>query len=319
MNQSSSNQRIGIQFVALAVVWGSSFLFIKLALDGLSPAQVAFGRLAFGAVTLALLMVITRRRWPTGVRTWAHLGVIGVLLCVVPFLLFSWAGQYIPSGLSSIYNATTPVATLLVSLALLPSERLTRPRVIGLLLAGVGVVVVAAPWRYLGSDAWSGHGLIAQAACLAATLSYGFAFAYTRRFLSTATMDPTAVAASQIGIAAVILGATMPWIGMDAVDLSPTVLISMIVLGAVGTGLAYVWNTRIIQSWGATIASSVTYLTPVVGVLLGVLVLRETLHWHEPAGAVLVLLGVVVSQGRTRSIVDWFARKRPSRAATPSA
>ncbi|MEE6272824.1 DMT family transporter [Georgenia wangjunii] len=297
MSAERSPRAIGVMFALLALIWGSSFLLIKVALDGLSPAQVTLGRLVCGALALAGVMVVTRRRWPRGAAVWGHLTAISIVLCVAPFLLYSWAGQYIPSGLSSIYNATTPVTTLLVGLALLPDERLTRRRTVGLLAAGAGVVVVAAPWSALAG--YRGENvLLAQAACLGATTCYGLAFVYNRRILRGYDYDPTTIAASQVGVAAVIMLVLAPAVAATPVALTVPVTASIVVLGAVGTGLAYVWNTTIIRAWGAAPASTVTYLTPVVGVALGVLVLGEELHWNEPVGAVLVILGVLVSQGR---------------------
>ncbi|MFO6453455.1 MULTISPECIES: EamA family transporter [unclassified Aeromicrobium] len=119
---------------------------MKLGREGLSAAQVMVGRLGLGSMLLIAIMLVTRRRWPRGARTWGSLAVIAVFLCVIPFTLYAWAGQRIPSSLSSIYNATTPIATLMVGLALLPDELLTRFRIGGLLIAACGVVVVAGPW-----------------------------------------------------------------------------------------------------------------------------------------------------------------------------
>jgi drug/metabolite transporter (DMT)-like permease len=130
-------------------IWGASFLFIKVAVAGLSPAQVVPGRLVGGTVLLALIMVLTRRRWPSGTRIWLHLVAIGILMCVAPFLLFSWAAQYLPSGLSSIFNATTPIATMLIAFTVLPEERLTRIRSVAMIIAAGGIVLVLGPWRFL--------------------------------------------------------------------------------------------------------------------------------------------------------------------------
>ncbi|CAA9250034.1 MAG: Permease of the drug/metabolite transporter (DMT) superfamily [uncultured Corynebacteriales bacterium] len=167
------------QFLALALVWGSSFLFIKIALEGLSPGQVVLGRLGVGALALVLLMVVLRHPPPRDPVVWGHLAVVGVLLCVAPFLLFAWAEEHISSGLASIYNATTPLMTSVVALAALREEQLTRARTVGLLTGFAGVLVVFGPWQGL-----DGGATLAQAACLAATASYGVAFVYLRRYVS---------------------------------------------------------------------------------------------------------------------------------------
>jgi drug/metabolite transporter (DMT)-like permease len=284
------------QFVVLAAAWGASFLFIKVGLEGLSPGQVVLGRLVVGTLTLGGVSAITRQSLPRAPIVWAHLAVVSLLLCVAPFLLFAWAEQHIASGLASIYNATTPLMTMLIALAALPQERPTRTRLTGLLVGLLGVLVVLAPWHGVG-----GGDLTAQAACLLATASYGVAFVYLRRFVSPLGLDAVPAATVQVGLAAVVLVLT-PLLGSATVHLSARVVLSVLVLGAAGTGLAYVWNNNIITAWGATNASTVTYLTPVVGVLLGIAVLREPLSWNEPIGAAIVVTGIATSQGRLRRL-----------------
>ncbi|MFD4671292.1 DMT family transporter [Lentzea sp. NPDC058450] len=286
--------KLTVQFALLALAWGASFLFIKIGLEGLSPAQVVLGRLVTGAAALAVIAAVTRQRLPREPVVWAHLTAVAVLLCVVPFLLFAWAEQHVDSGLASIYNATTPLMTMLVALVALPGERLTRSGLAGLAVGFAGVLVVLAPWQ--GSAEGT---LAAQAACLAATSCYGLAFVYLRRFVSPLGLPTVAVTTVQVGVGAVLMLAAAPFVAISPVQLSWRVVLSVTVLGVVGTGLAYVWNTNVVAGWGATTAATVTYLTPVVGVALGIVVLGERLSWHEPVGALVVLLGMALVQRRT--------------------
>ncbi|WP_410609061.1 DMT family transporter [Amycolatopsis sp. lyj-109] len=294
---------VTVRFALLAVVWGASFLFIKVGLGGLSPGQVALARVALGALALAVILLVRRRPLPRDPVLWGHLAAVSVLLCVVPFLLFSWAEQYISSGLASIFNATTPLVTMLLAAAALPEERFTPPRVLGLLLGFAGVLTIVGVWH--GIDV--SHQLTAQLACLGATTCYGACFVYLRRFVSPRGTDPVVVAFGQTASATVILGLLTPAIAATPVHLTVPVVASMIALGVFGTGIAYAWNTRIIAAWGAANASAVTYLTPVVGVLLGVLVLGEPVSWNQPAGALLVVLGILAAHGKLR-------RRRSTRA-----
>ncbi|MFB9687343.1 DMT family transporter [Amycolatopsis plumensis] len=287
---------VTVRFALLAVVWGASFLFIKVGLGGLSPGQVALARVGLGALALAVLLLVRRRPLPRDPVLWGHLAVVSVLLCVVPFLLFSWAEQYISSGLASIFNATTPLVTMLLAAAALPEERFTPPRVLGLLLGFAGVLTIVGVWH--GIDV--SHQLTAQLACLGATTCYGACFVYLRRFVSPRGTDPVVVAFGQTASATVILGLLTPVIAATPVRLDVPVVASMLALGVFGTGVAYAWNTRIIAAWGAANASAVTYLTPVVGVLLGVLVLGEPVSWNQPAGALLVIAGILAAHGRLR-------------------
>ncbi len=285
------------QFAMLALVWGASFLFIKIGLEGLSPPQVVLGRLLTGAAALLVVSLARRRRPPREPMVWAHLAVVSVLLCVAPFLLFAWAEQHVPSGLASIYNATTPLMTTLIALLALPSERPTRTTLSGLLVGFAGVLVVLGPWRGLAG----GDGL-GQAACLAATLCYGVAFVYLRRFVSPRGLGAVSVATVQVGLGAVFMLVLAPFTATAPVHLSWQVVGSVAALGVLGTGLAYVWNSNVVASWGATNASAVTYLTPVVGVALGVVVLGEAVSWNEPLGALIVIAGIAVSQGRVKAL-----------------
>lgn len=139
--------RVAAQYTALAATWGASFLFIKIGLEGLSPGQVVLGRVVTGAVTLAAISAARRSRLPSDPVTWVHLTVVAVLLCDAPFLLIAWGEQRVPSSLASIYNAATPLMTVVWSLALLPGERPTRARLAGLAAGFTGVVLVLAPWH----------------------------------------------------------------------------------------------------------------------------------------------------------------------------
>lgn len=281
-----------LQFGALALAWGSSFLFMKLGLAGLSPGQIVLARMVIGALTLGLVLVGTRTRPVGSAVLCGHLVVVAVFLCVLPFCLFSYAEQDIPSGLASMFNAATPLCTLGFAAAIFRTERLTGPRVAGLLLGLAGVALLIGPWSLSGGGA-----PLAKLACLGATVSYGLGFTYLRRFVAGRGVPAMTVAFIQVTAGALIMLLLSPVLASTPVRLSPSVVLSMLALGVFGTALAYVWNTNVVTAWGASNASAVTYLTPVVGVLLGVLVLGEPLRWNQPLGAVVVLLGIFTAHG----------------------
>jgi drug/metabolite transporter (DMT)-like permease len=285
------------QFLLLAAIWGASFLLIKIGLEGLAPPQVVLARIGGGAVALIGITVVTRTSLPRLGVVWGHAAVVAVLLCVVPYLLFAWAEQRISSGLASIYNATTPLMTMLVAMLVLPDERPTPARLLGLITGLVGVGVVLGPWR--GIAAGSG---IAHAACLLATASYGVAFVYLRRFFAPRRLPALTVATLQVGIGALIMLALTPIIATQPVHLTTRVVVSMLLLGLLGTGLAFVWNTNIVAAWGATTASTVTYVTPVIGVALGMILLAERISWNQPLGALLVIAGIALTRTRKEPI-----------------
>ncbi|WP_245958627.1 DMT family transporter [Microbacterium bovistercoris] len=287
---------IVIQFVLTGIVWGSSFLFMKVALGGISPAQVAWSRLLLGALALGLFVVLRRDRLPTTGRIWMHLTVVAVTFCVVPFLIFAWAQQHVSSGLSSIYNATTPIMTAIMAWAVLRVERLKPGQIAGILIGILGVMVIIAPWS--GMDATQGIG--AQLAILGATACYGFSFAYMRRFLADSGVSALVFSFLNIGLAAAIMLLLTPVLVLTPVRLDAGIVLAVVLLGFLGTGLAYVWNQNVLRAWGPTRASTVTYITPVVGVTLGVLVLHEQVSWNEPVGALIVFAGILLAQDRLR-------------------
>lgn len=311
-----------VQFLAMGLVWGSSFLFMKVALDGVSFGQVAWSRTVLGGIALGVIVLVMRPRFVASDGTrgpvlprerivWLHFLIVSITTCVVPYLCFAWAEQYVSSSLASIYNAVTPIMTALMATLVFRVERLGLSRWIGVCVGILGVVVVIAPWQYA---ALTGD-LAGQLACLAATLCYGVSFGYQRRFLSHRPIAPATFAFMSIGVAAVVMLALTPFVASAPVVFGPggitvPVAAALLALGVLGTGLAYIWNINVLRAWGPTGTSTVTYVTPVVGVVLGVLVLGERLSWHEPVGALVVILGILLAQGRIRM---------PRRARTASA
>lgn len=281
-------------FLALALFWGSSFALIRVGLQALSPVQVVFWRLLLGLAALALISAATRTALPRTGRTWAHLAVLGLLLNAAPFTLFAIGQQTVSSMLAGIINAATPLATLFVVLVALPEEKPTRQRVAGLLLGFVGILVVLGVWR-----GFPGGELGGIAACLLAVGCYGLAFPYSRRYLTGLPEGPVALATGQVTCATALM---LPLLLVTGVapedDVTGRVVAAMLALGVLSSGVAYVLNFRIVAAAGATTASSVTYLTPLVAALVGVSLLDEHLTWNQPAGALVVLAGVALAQGR---------------------
>ncbi len=285
-------------FLVLAVIWGCSFAFIKIGLRALTVVQVASGRLVLGALTLLAISAVTRTHLPRRLSTWGHLAVVGALSNAIPFTLFAYGEQQVTSVLAGLINAATPLATLAVILAAFPEERPTRERVTGMLVGFLGVVLLTGAWE--GFSRAEGLGVLAL---VGAILCYGVTFPYAKRYLSPSGEGPIALATGQVLLGASLTLPMLAWTGLELVGpLTPAVVWSMLGLGALGSGVAYVLNFRVIEAAGSAVASTVTYLTPVVAVLLGVLVLHERLTWYEPVGGLVVVLGIALSQGRLRRL-----------------
>nr|WP_179581055.1 DMT family transporter [Leifsonia psychrotolerans] len=284
----------------MGLTWGASFLFIKIALDGVSFGQVAWSRLVLGGLTLGVVVLVVRPRvnggpvLPREPIVWLHFLVIAITGCVIPYLLFAWAEQYVSSSLASIYNAVTPIMTAVLATFAFRVEKLGRGQILGVFVGVVGVVVIIAPWQYatVTGDFWG------QIACLAASASYGFTFGYTRKFLSGRPIAGSTFAFLNIGVAGAIMLLLTPVIAGQPVTLSLPIVFGLLALGCLGTGVVYIWNINVLRAWGPTSVSTVTYITPIVGVVLGVLVLSETFSWHEPVGAAFVLVGILLAQKR---------------------
>ena len=280
-------------YLALGLVWGCSFIFIKLGLEFLTPFGVAFVRCALGAITLLIVVKLMKIDLPKEKSTWYKLWVVAMLLNVVPGILFAYAELHVTSVLAGIINATTPLATLIVMLIAFREEKLKAEQIYGLILGGLGVMVVLGIWQGIGDNQITG-----VIALLVAVTCYGISFPYSKRNIIPLGLKPEAAATSQLIMAAITLLPFYLYDGISEDNYRPANIFAMLALGILGSGFAYIWNFSIIAAAGSSIASSVTYLTPVVAVFVGWLFLGEVIVWHEPVGALLVILGAAVSQGR---------------------
>jgi drug/metabolite transporter (DMT)-like permease len=279
-------------FVTLSVIWGSSFALIKVAVDaGVASMWVAFGRCFFGVLALLAVCAVGRVPLPRNPATWCHALAVAMLLNAVPFSLLAYGETQVSSVLAGIYNATTPLTTLLFVLFLVPQEQLTSRRLGGMFVGFAGVLILLGIWRGPGDATLAG-----TLACLATTASYGAGFAYTRRFYSVREESATALTTAQLLCATVTLALAAPavsglpsWPGWRACA-------GLVALGALGTGFAFMLNIRVIRAAGSTIASMVTYVVPLWSTLFGTVLLSESLSWNTAVGAVVVVGGVFLAQ-----------------------
>ncbi|MEV0327749.1 DMT family transporter [Micromonospora echinospora] len=285
------------RMAALALLWGSSFLWIKLALRGFNPVQIVFARLLLGFVVLAPLALARGLGFPRGWRLWGHLVVAALLANAIPYLLFGVAEETIGSNVAGVLNATTPLWTLLLAFLVGVDRSVSWTKAGGFALGFLGVVVIFSPWESANEIAsWGGL------ACLAAAASYGVSYVYMGRHLAGRGISPLMLSASQLGAATIVLALAMPFAGLEPPTWRWDAVLSLLVLGVLGTGAAYVLNYRIIADEGATAASVVGYLLPLVAVGLGWLVVDEVVTPAILAGVVLVLLGVVLARRATGDI-----------------
>ena len=297
-----------MRFLLLALLWGSSFTLIKVSLEGLSPAQLVLARLVLGAAVLGAVAAIRRVALPRGRRVWWHLAAAAVFGNVLPFLLLSYGERTAGAGIAGVLIGATPLLTLTVAYAALAAERATARKVIGLVAGFAGLVLVVAPWRE------SGGSLAGELACFGAAVSYAISFVYVRRFLSPLGLAPLALATGQLLLATVLQAAVSPLLEWGPMEFTGRVLVSIALLGALCTGLAYVLYFRLIADLGATTASAVNYVVPIAAVLVGAVTLGEPITWNVVAGGLVVLAGMAYAENRLtrRSASGTAAAGRPS-------
>ncbi|MHB1212658.1 MAG: DMT family transporter, partial [Candidatus Nanopelagicales bacterium] len=282
-------------YLALALIWGGSFYFIKLGLVALSPAGVALSRLVLGLATMLVISVITRTRLPPR-WSWGPLFVAALLMTSVPWLLFAYGEQHVSSALAGVINGATPLMTLMAILIAFPEEKPTRRRIAGLAVGFAGVLVVMGAWQGLGAGTWLGI-----AASTVAIACYGVSFPYVRRHLAsgapTRTIAPIALATGLMTMGTLQAAPMVALGGFAHRPIGLPTVLGMLALGCLGSGIAYVLNFRVIALADATTASTVTYLTPLVAIIAGALLLDEHLAWNQPLGGALIVAGAAIAQG----------------------
>ncbi len=278
----------------LATLWGPSFLFIKVAVAEIPPLTMVTVRVGLAALLLYLFLRFRGGRLPGLGGLWLHFAALGLLAHAIPFTLISWGEIYVDSAVAAILNGTTPLFTILIAHYALAEERMSWSKVGGMLLGFQGLLFLVWPTIASGFQASTG-GILAVTL---ASFSYGLAMVYARKFLRTL---PSLVApTTQLILATIYMiplalyfehPFSLSWPSLPAVG-------SLVALAVIGTALAFVVYYRIIEVAGATYLSMVTYLLPVFGVILGVLILNEQLTWNAYVGCGLILSGVVVVNGR---------------------
>lgn len=295
---SSFSLRDALLLVLLALFWGNSFLFVKLAVEQVAPGWIVAGRLTVGGLLVVALVLIRARvqgqrelGLPLDRRSLLALLAIGSLGTGLPWLGQAWAQQFLDSGLTAVLNSTTPVATLALAVVA-GQERLYRSRVVGLAIAIMGTLIV------IGGEVRAGGPLLALLVAVGATLGYGFGTVMTRATISGRFRPLPATAVQLVMgsavLSAVAFGASGPPVPVWELDVVPALALTG--LGVLGTGLAFLIYFTLIERVGATNASMVTYLVPIVGLVSGALVRGERFGWNVLVGAVVLIAGVYLAQ-----------------------
>jgi drug/metabolite transporter (DMT)-like permease len=277
-------------FVLLGLIWGSSFLWIKIAVDEIPPATLVAWRMTLGAVGMLALLAAIRVEWPRGAGEWLPLFVLGAINAAIPIFLISWGEQYIDSGTAAVLNSLVPLFSLVIAGVALRTEPVTVLRVTGLLLGFFGAALLATRELDLRADA---SALIGAGAVVVAAISYAAGASYARHRVGRT--HRYVVAGGTLVFAAIDMWAlALVADGGVIVPAQVDTLIAVLWLGVLGSFVAYVLFFFLIERIGATMTTMVTYLFPVVGVALGVIFLDELLDAWLVAGTALVVAGILI-------------------------
>jgi drug/metabolite transporter (DMT)-like permease len=280
-------------FLALGIAWGSSYLFIKLAVDSFGTFTLITLRLLIGAAFLWSVLRLTHTPVPRDRRMFGHLLIMAVINIVIPFSLITWAEQSVDSALAAIINSTVPLFVLVIAPMFLPEEPIRVNGVIGLAIGFIGVVLIVSPGLVAADGDPAG-----ELALLGSSLSYAVGNVYAR--LKVRGLAPLIPAVFQVTFALLIVGSLAvvlerPW---ERVQPDAQAWFSILWLGIFGSGIAYLAYFRLLSRWGATRTSLVAYVLPVIGIVLGFLVLQEPIGLSLIAGTALIIAGVALVNGR---------------------
>jgi drug/metabolite transporter (DMT)-like permease len=287
---STTNSRLWISnYLIVALIWGFSFYFIEVLLLSFHPAVIVLLRLAIGSITLLTITRVMKLKLPFDI--WKKLFFMAILMNSLPGFLIASAQDHISSILAGIINATTPLVTLVFLLLVFKEQKVSNYQIVGLLIGFSGVVVVLGVWTGIPSGQ-----LVALLAVLIAVIGYAFAIPYYRKNIMPYDYPPTAILALQISISALQIAPVAAFNLQLRGEISAKTILAAVMLGSLSSGIAYVLHYKVTAEAGAAIASSVTYLTPVVAAVAGILLLNEELRWYEFAGAAIIIIGIIISR-----------------------
>jgi len=283
-------------FITVSVLFGGNYMWAHFALQSFSALEVAWGRTVLAAATLAIVLLITKDHYPRGKEIWIKLNIAAILFNTVSFVGMATAVSRISTVQVSIWNALVPLVTLGFVLVFIPEENPTWRRVTGLSMGFLGALFIAHPWSGLGDFDAIGTGAI-----MVGTTSYAAGLVYARRNFVNVKDTPTSIAAGQMLCASIHFTLILPWFVTITTDASTISLISLLILGVVGTGITYIMIQTLIKQSGAGVASDTTYVILFVAIMLGIVVLGEAINVWQIIGSALILVGLVIINTKERT------------------
>ena len=299
-DQKSLSGRAWAEMLVLALIWGGSFLSIRIALDEISPLMSVAHRVTWAMLVLWVVVAVMRIPLPRNPRIWFAFVVMGLLNNVIPFVLMAWGQLHIESGLTSILNAFTAVVGVVMAALFFSDERLTPRKIIGVVLGFFGVSVAIGLENFKNFDLRS----LAQLAVIGGTVAYAVAGVWARKNL--VGMPPQLAAAGMLTGATVIMLPLVYFVeGLPTFDLKPRTLVAIGYYAVIATAAAYLLYYRVLAMAGSGNLMLVTLLVAPIAITLGAVVLGEKLSANAFVGLVILAVGVIILDGRV-----WKALRR---------
>lgn len=291
------NSKTAAAFAFLGIIWGTNFIFMRQASEWISPVQIVFLRVLCGFVPIAVMAWMQKAVRREHLKYTGHFLVMALLATVIYYWAFASGTSLLLSGVSGVLSGAIPLFSFIVAAIFLRQEKITVMRLCGLMLGFAGVILIAKPWQVSGeSISLAGVGYM-----ILGSLSVGISFVYAKKFLADKQIAPLALTTYQIGLALVLLASITPFTGITAIAQDSTASLGLIIgLGLLGTGVAYLTYYYLILNLGAVVASSVTYIPPVVALIVGFLAANEQLGVTEILSMVLIMSGVFLLQRPSR-------------------
>ncbi|HAS8351854.1 TPA: DMT family transporter [Vibrio vulnificus] len=291
------NSKTAAAFAFLGIIWGTNFIFMRQASEWISPVQIVFLRVLCGFVPIAVMAWMQKAVRREHLKYTGHFLVMALLATVIYYWAFASGTSLLLSGVSGVLSGAIPLFSFIVAAIFLRQEKMTVMRLCGLMLGFAGVILIAKPWQISGeSISLAGVGYM-----ILGSLSVGISFVYAKKFLADKQIAPLALTTYQIGLALLILACITPFTGITEIAQDSTASLGLIIgLGLLGTGVAYLTYYYLILNLGAVVASSVTYIPPVVALLVGFLAANEQLGVTEILSMVLIMSGVFLLQRPSR-------------------
>lgn len=291
------NSKTAAAFAFLGIIWGTNFIFMRQASEWISPVQIVFLRVLCGFVPIAVMAWMQKAVRREHLKYTGHFLVMALLATVIYYWAFASGTSLLLSGVSGVLSGAIPLFSFIVAAIFLRQEKITVMRLCGLMLGFAGVILIAKPCQVSGeSISLAGVGYM-----ILGSLSVGISFVYAKKFLADKQIAPLALTTYQIGLALVILACITPFTGITAIAQDSTASLGLIIgLGLLGTGVAYLTYYYLILNLGAVVASSVTYIPPVVALIVGFLAANEQLGVTEILSMVLIMSGVFLLQRPSR-------------------